>query len=197
MNPGLRFNLVIIGASAGGIEALKLLFSMLPKDFPLPMVVVIHRLKNKESHLSEVLGRSSVLRIQEGRDGDILHPGNVYLAPPNYHLLVETDLRLVLNNEAPVTYSKPSIDVLFASAALACKEKVIAILMTGGNSDGATGLKMVQQTGGYTLVEDPKTARFSAMPEAALEQTQPDEIVKLEDIAEKLTLLAYSKEEKV
>ena len=184
-----KYQLVVMGASAGGVEALKTIFSALPVDFSLPIMVVLHRLRDTPGNLAVVLGRDCPLPVQEAQSDMPFLPGNIYLAPANYHLLIEADHSLSLSVEEPVCHSRPSVDVLFESAALAFGEAVIGVLLTGGNSDGARGLHFIHQAGGFSLVEDPASAKFYAMPEAALQLFSPDLQCHLSQIAVQLVCL--------
>jgi two-component system, chemotaxis family, protein-glutamate methylesterase/glutaminase len=179
-------NLVVIGASYGGLYALMDLLGALPTDFPSPVVVVQHRAPDDsdDTRLAQVLGRYSALPVHDAHDKEGLEPGQVYLAPPDYHLLVEDD-HLVLAVDEPVNYSRPSIDVLFESAAAAFGDRVTAILLTGYGRDGAAGIARVREAGGRTIVQEPKTALQPAMPEAGI-AAGAAEVVPLDEIAAKL-----------
>lgn len=179
-----------IGSSAGGIEAVPTLLARLPEDFLSPVVVILHVLKNRESHFVELLQRRCSLPVKEADSLEILEPGTVYVAPRNYHLFLEDDLRFSLDVDEPVSFSRPSIDVFFESAADVLQDRLTAVILTGGNSDGAQGLKKVREQGGCTIVQDPQDAKFSAMPEAALKATEVDFILPLAEIAEKLTFIS-------
>jgi two-component system chemotaxis response regulator CheB len=177
------FDLVVIGASWGGLRALGVVLPALPGDFPLPVVVAQHRDADSEDQLlSRLLTRDTGLRVVDADDKAPLEPGTVLLAPPGYHLLM-ADECVELSCDAPVQFSRPSIDVLFESAAEAFGERVIGVLLTGANADGAAGLAEIQRRGGMTIVQDPETAERPEMPRAAVERFQPDHVVALEDIA--------------
>ena len=181
---------VVIGASAGGVEALPMIINCLPIDFPWPVVITVHLLRSKESFLAEFMNKKSYLRVKEAESCDILTPGTVYLAPSNYHLLIEDDLRLTLSVDEPVNFSRPSIDVLFESAADAIGRDLIAIILTGANSDGAEGIRRVKELGGLTIVQDPKSAKMKAMPEQAIAATEIDHIIEIKEITPLLIRLA-------
>lgn len=172
-SPGAR-RLIVIGTSAGGLEALKLFTARLPPDFPAPVVVVQHQGRHERNQLPALLAVACPLRIREIEDKELLRPATLYLAPPNYHVLVESDWTLALSNEPEVNFSRPSIDVLFESAAVALGTAVVAILFTGANHDGAAGLRAVESRGGVTMVQSPETAEYPFMPEAALKVIEPD-----------------------
>ena len=159
-------DLVVIGCSWGGLAAMSSLLEALPPDFDVPMVVVQHR-GEARSVLTELLGRHTVRAVVEPDDKDELRPRHVYVAPPGYHLLVDRT-GFSLATDAPVNYSRPSVDVLFESAAGAFGPRMAAVVLTGANDDGAAGLRQVAAAGGMALVQDPGTAERSAMPAAAL-----------------------------
>ena len=160
---------VVIGASAGAVEALIRILPELPADYPLPLVIVVHLPPDRDSTLAALLDARCRIRVKEAEDKEPLLPGTAYIAPPDYHLLIEPELLLSLSNEEPVLYSRPSIDVLFESAADAFGDALTGIILTGANSDGARGLRAVCTAGGLTLVQTPETADADAMPRAALE----------------------------
>lgn len=158
--------MVVIGTSAGGLTALEQLLTTLPADFALPILVVQHRSRESEL-LCEVLAARSRLPVREVLDKDRIEPGTVYLAPPDYHVLVDPD-GFSLSADEPVRFARPSIDVSFLSAADAFGAALVGVVLTGANEDGAAGLRRVQQEGGLALVQDPATAEVSRMPAAAL-----------------------------
>jgi two-component system chemotaxis response regulator CheB len=186
----MPFELVVIGASLGGLHALIVVLEGLPAAFPLPLVVVQHRGAEAESGISEVLQRHTGLMVTEVEDKEMIVGGRVYLAPPDYHLLAEPDRTFALSTEAPVRYARPSIDVLFESAADVYREKVVGVLLTGASVDGARGAHRIKQQGGWLIVQDPATAESRVMPEAGLAATQADEVVAIDRIAESLQHLA-------
>lgn len=176
------YKAIVIGSSAGGINALTKVLSVLPADFPLPIVIVQHLHPESGHHLPHILGTKSALKIKQADEKEKIEKGWVYLAPPNYHLLIEEDFTFSLSLESPVNYSRPSIDVLFESAVYAYRQHLIGIILTGANHDGSLGLKKIKETGGFTIVQDPKTAEADAMPKAAIEATTIDKILPLQDI---------------
>jgi len=177
----MAFELVVVGTSLGGLEALDVLLTALPKNFPASMAVVQHRHKNSENTLSFFLQQHSVLPLKEPEDKEVIVPGNVYLAPADYHLLVEPG-SFALSTEAPVEYARPSIDVLFESAADAYTKRVIGVILTGSNQDGAQGLAKIKARGGLAVVQEPATAFSRPMPEAAIAATKVDWILPLSEI---------------
>ena len=181
------FKLVVIGVSAGGLHAVGTILRRLPADFPVPIVVVQHRAKESTA-LASVLQEFSGLRVCEIEDKMPIEAGRVYIAPPDYHVLVE-DGHLALSVDAPVTYSRPSIDVLFDSAADQLGEGVIGVVLTGANHDGAAGLRSIVRRGGRAIVQSPESAEMSVMPRAALNAVPQAIVVPLSEVAARLTKL--------
>jgi two-component system chemotaxis response regulator CheB len=176
------YDLVAIGASWGGLRALDRVLHDLPDGFEVPVVVAQHRGPDSEDGLlGQLLSRHTPLEVVDGDDKTELVAGRVLLAPSDYHLLVE-DGRVELSVDEPVQYSRPSIDVLLQSAAESYGPRVVAVLLTGANSDGAAGMCEVARRGGYTIVQDPETAERREMPDAALAAMRPDAVVALEDV---------------
>ena len=161
------FDLIVVGASWGGLDALTVLVRGLPADFEVPVVIVQHRGPDAQSFLSDLLQQWTGRKVLEPEDKEPIEPGHIYIAPANYHLLVETG-HFSLTTEAPVRYSRPSIDVMFGSAAHAYGRRLIGVVLTGANEDGSRGLQCVEEYGGYGVVQDPATAEVATMPEAAL-----------------------------
>lgn len=184
----MSFEIVVIGTSLGGLSALRILLGGLADSFPLAIAVVQHRHKESDRSLSDFLQRHISLPIKEVEDKDILQPGTVYLAPSDYHLLIEPGY-LSLSTDEPVCYARPSIDVLFESAADTYYERTIGVILTGANHDGAKGLARIKACGGYTIVQDPLSAEISTMPRAAIEATPVDQILPLSAIAPHLVHL--------
>ena len=173
---------VAIGASAGGFEAILAVVRDLPASYPMPLVAVLHLPDNHESRHAELFGYRLALQVREARDKESLAPGTLYFAPPGYHLSIETDFSFSLSCEDRVSYARPSIDVLFDSAADAYGKSLAGILLTGANYDGAAGLAGMQVAGALTIVQDPATAEVATMPEAALRRMTPDLILPLAEI---------------
>jgi two-component system chemotaxis response regulator CheB len=176
--------LIVIGGSAGCIDALLAILPALPHDFAVPLLVVIHRSPMKESPLAEVFQRHCKLKVKEAEEKEPILPGNVYLAPADYHLLIEESKTFSLDYSEKVNYSRPSIDITFEQAAIAYKEQLIGILLTGANTDGAKGLLTILENGGFTIVQNPITAAVPTMPKAAITLSDKHEIIKLEEIAD-------------
>jgi len=178
---------IVIGASAGAFTALKVILPQLPANYPLPIVIVVHLVRDQPSMLTELLQRDCRLSIKEAQDKESLAPGVVYFAPPDYHLLIENNKSLSLSSDEPVLYSRPSIDVLFETAADSFREKLLGIVLTGANSDGAKGLKRVEQLGGMVIVQDPHDADVNIMPLSAINACQNPRILNLNSIIDFLT----------
>ena len=174
---------VVIGASAGALEALSVILPLLPARYPLPVLIVVHIPPDKKSILADLFQAKCRVAVREAEDKEPISAGTIYFAPADYHLLVEPDKSLSLSADEPVLYSRPSLDVLFESAADAYGPGLIAIVLTGANQDGAYGLKAVHEAGGKTIVQRPQAAYASAMPEAAIAQCPDAEILSLEGIS--------------
>jgi two-component system, chemotaxis family, protein-glutamate methylesterase/glutaminase len=183
------FEIVVVGTSTGGLKALQTLLSGLPRDFPLPIAIVQHRGKDSENGLCEFLSEWSNFPVTEPHDKEPMAPGHAYLAPRDYHLLIENG-SFALSTDAPVAYARPSIDVLFESAADEFDARVIGVILTGANQDGARGLGRIKARGGRALVEDPASATCAEMPQAAINQTKVDWILPLREIASCLDRLS-------
>ena len=173
---------VVIGTSAGGLAALSVLVHGLGPAGRLPLLVVQHVPANGATLLVDIFQRKTALRVKEAEEKEQIAAGTLYFAVPGYHLLVEEDFTLSLSQDDAVHFSRPSIDVLFESAADAWGPRVAGILLTGANEDGAVGLQAIQQAGGLTVVQDPREAEVPAMPLAALQRMAPDYILPLRDI---------------
>lgn len=186
----MSFEIVVIGASYGGLSALQILLPDLSPDFPLPVVIVQHRKKDGDDGLCEYLRKRSPLPLIEPDDKEKVEPGHVYLAPRDYHLLIEESI-FALSTESPVAFARPSIDVLFESAADIYHERVIGVILTGANRDGASGLAKIKALGGLAVVQDPTSAESRAMPEAAIAATTVDRILPLAEIAPFLNGLCH------
>jgi two-component system chemotaxis response regulator CheB len=184
------FDAVVIGVSAGGMQALKTLLSALPASFRLPIAIVRHVEAQSDAYLAQYLDRACAVTVKEAGDKESLQPGTAYLAPAGYHLLIEPDRSFSLSVDEKVNYCRPAIDLLFASAADAYGESLIGIVLTGANADGAKGLKAIKLHGGRTIAQNPQTAQSPRMPQAAIAATSVDHIADLESIAPILLRLA-------
>ncbi len=182
----MNYKAVVIGASAGGITALGKILPRLPRDFALPVLIVQHISPNSDNFMVRYFDRLCQLKVKEADEKEEIRPGTVYFAPPNYHLLVETDFTISLSVDERVNFSRPSIDVLFESAADAWCSHLIGIIITGASSDGSKGLQRIGKCGGLTIVQDPAEAESSMMPESAIKIANVDKILKLNEIADLL-----------
>ncbi|HEY9596621.1 MAG TPA: chemotaxis protein CheB [Cyanophyceae cyanobacterium] len=197
------YELVVLGTSLGGLQALEVLLKGLPKTFPMPVAIVQHRHRGSDETLSVFLQRYCTLPLTEVEDKEIIRPGQVYLAPADYHLLIELgwswedeadetrNPSFALSTEAPVCYARPSIDALFESAADAFGEKVIGVVLTGASHDGAQGLVKIKSRGGLAVVQEPKTAQSQIMPQAAIAAVPTAKVLPLEEIAPFLVHLCH------
>lgn len=183
----VRPRAVVIGASAGAIQALSLILPELPADFALPVLIVVHVPADRDNILAPLFAPRCRITAREAEDKEMALPGTIYFAPADYHLLVETDGSLSLSTDEPVLYSRPSIDVLFESAADAFGEALVGIILTGASADGAAGLKAVCDAGAVALVEEPETAYADTMPLAAIAACPAARVLTLDAIAEYLT----------
>lgn len=177
---------VAIGASWGGIAALRIVLGSLPAGLPAALCIVLHRAEHDgPAKLAAVLRRNTTLHVCEPDDKDEIRAGWVYVAPAGYHLLVEGG-HLALSFEERVRFARPSVDVLFESVAAERRERAIGIVLTGTNDDGALGSKAIHEAGGTVLVQDPEQAERGDMPTAAIAATQVDAVLSLEQIAEEI-----------
>lgn len=179
---------IVIGASAGAVQALSEILPRLPADYPLPLLIVVH-VPDTPSGLVPLFAAKSMIAIREPEDKEPILPGTVYLAPPGYHLLIEKDHSIALSADEPVLFSRPSIDVLFESAADSYGAGLTGVILTGANEDGARGAAAVQMAGGMVLVEDPPTAYAPAMPAAALARCPAATVLSIDGIADHLLTL--------
>ncbi|OQW94108.1 MAG: chemotaxis protein CheB, partial [Beggiatoa sp. IS2] len=184
-----KFEAIVIGSSAGGIKALNILLSALPKKFPLPIIIVQHLHPNSNSYLVNIFQSVCQLPVKQADEKEKIIQSTVYVAPPNYHLLIEEDCSFSLSLEERVNFSRPSIDVLFETAAYAYWNQLIGIVLTGANQDGSRGLKKIKQQGGYAIVQDPDTAEADTMPKAAIAMTPVDKILTIKAITPHLLQL--------
>jgi two-component system, chemotaxis family, protein-glutamate methylesterase/glutaminase len=174
-----RYKAIVIGISTGGVGTLKSLLGALPAHFPLPILIVQHISPQTGDRMAALLDQLCDIHVKEADEQELPAPGIVYLAPPNYHLLVEPDGRLGLSTDPPVNFARPSVDVLFESAAEAWGSGVIGVILTGAGFDGARGLLRIKEHGGVTVAQDPDDATASSMPKTAIMKVRPDHIVTL------------------
>lgn len=185
----MKYKAIVIGVSSGGLEAIKTLFSALPANFSIPIVVVQHMGARSDGMWIPILQKNFPLRFKEADEKEKLKPKTIYIAPPNYHLMIEKDGSFSLSVAEKLNFARPSIDVLFETAAIAYKEHLVGIVLTGSNSDGAAGLKSIKECGGLCIVQDPKTAASPYMPQAAISAVTPDHILNLYEIIDLLKVL--------
>jgi len=184
-----QYKAIVVGVSAGGFDALKILLSKLPGDFPLSILIVQHLHPIQDVFYIKYFSEMCNLRVKEAEEKENIQSGTIYFAPPNYHLLVEEDRSISLSNEEKVNYSRPSIDVLFESASDVYKSELIGIILTGANDDGAKGISYIENNGGLTIAQDPATAKYPVMPKSAIDTECVDYILPLEDISDFLVEL--------
>jgi two-component system, chemotaxis family, protein-glutamate methylesterase/glutaminase len=180
---------VVVGASAGGIEALGKLIPALPADLGPPVIIVMHLPPETPARLVEIFAPRCAVNVREPADKEPVEPGTVYFAPPNYHLLIEVERTFALSVDEPVNYARPAIDPLFESAARAYRAHLVGIVLTGANADGARGLAQIRSAGGRAWVQDPDEAAADTMPRAALELAGADEILTLDRMRERWAYL--------
>jgi two-component system, chemotaxis family, protein-glutamate methylesterase/glutaminase len=189
LNLAARIDAVVIGASAGGIEALTVLLPALARGLRPPVFIVLHLPRDRPSVLADIFAQKCAVPVREAEDKEMVTPGTVYFAPSDYHLLVDQGPQLALSADDPVHHSRPSVDVLFESAADIYKDRLLGIILTGANQDGASGLAAVHDAGGVTIVQRPDTARAPHMALSALKLRPADGVLTLNEIAGMLQTL--------
>lgn len=177
-----EYEAVVIGVSAGGLNAVQVVLSALSDKFSLPIIIVQHQHPTSKELLVKVLQGTGKMLIREAMDKEKINPGMVYIAPADYHLLIEPDRCFALSMSEPVNYARPSIDVLFETAVEAYKNKLIGIILTGANYDGSKGLKKIKEFGGLAIIQDPKNAEVDSMPKAAIKEVKADHVLNIEKI---------------
>lgn len=180
---------VVIGASAGGLNALQNICRNLNKSFSKPIIIVQHIHAHSDGFMAWHLNSISPLKVKEAEDKEKLEKGVIYVAPANYHIMIDNDGTISLTTDERVNYSRPSIDILFESASDAYKDEVVGVILTGANGDGTAGMNSIKESGGITVIQDPKTAEVSIMPESVLRQVKVDQVLSLEKISEFLNNL--------
>jgi len=183
------YDVVAVVASAGGLQALSEIVRRLPPNFPAALALVQHLDPRHRSLMADILGRRSAMRAKQAEAGEMLEAGTIYLAPPDFHLLVDPNGALSLSHSALVHFVRPSGDLLFESLAASYKDRVIAVVLTGTGEDGSLGLRAVKEMGGTVIVQDPGTAEFPGMPQAAIKSGYVDFVLPLEDITPALCRL--------
>ncbi len=183
-----RFNLnnsykaIVIGGSAGSFQGITKILSQLPKNFPLPIIMCLHRLKHVRNGFVEALSIKSVFPVVEPYDKEQIKKGGVYLAPSNYHMSVELGNYFAMSTEEMMNNSRPAIDITLGTAAYVFREKLIGILLSGANRDGGLGMKHIKDKGGLTIVQEPTECMIDTMPKAAMALTKIDHVLKVDEI---------------
>ncbi len=185
----MKHDALVIGGSAGSFRAIIHLLEILAIDLSIPVFLCLHRLKQARKGFEETLANIASLPLMEPFDKEKIKPGIIYLAPANYHMLIENKRTIALSTEDPIQYSRPSIDICFASAAEIYKQRLLAILLSGANQDGTGGIAAVNRHGGYTLVQDPTDCEITTMCESAIKLTIPNQILTIPEIIEFVSLL--------
>ena len=174
---------VVIGGSAGSIDVLLKLLPALSPVFPFTIIIVLHRKNYTDSSLADLLASKTTISIQEVEDKDVVNPGTIYLAPANYHLLIEKEEVFSLDDSEKVNYSRPSLDVTFESAADVYGSSLVGIILSGANADGTAGLNAVKKAGGISIAQKPETAQSSFMPQQAILHAPIDYVLDVEELA--------------
>ena len=182
INLNNSYKAVVIGGSAGSFQGVVKILAQLPKGFPLPIIMCLHRLKHVRNGFVEALSIKSVVQVTEPNDKENIKKGSVYLAPANYHMSVELGNHFALSTEEMVNNSRPAIDITLGSCAFVYKEKLIGILLSGANKDGALGMKQIHERSGLTIVQEPEECMIDTMPKAALAATEIDHVMKVDQI---------------
>ena len=183
----MKYKAVLIGGSAGSFQVVTRILNSLPKNFPIPVLLCLHRLKHVRSGFVEALSLKSNIPVEEPNDKDMLKPGRAYLAPANYHMFIELANRVALSCDEPVNHSRPAIDLSFITAANAYRDKIIGIILSGANKDGALGLKHLVDKGGLSIVQDPQECEVKTMTESSLKLTKVDHVFKTNEIIDFLS----------
>lgn len=182
INGNRSFGAIVIGASAGGLHALIDILATIPEDYSLPIIVVQHRGKEYKKLFEEILQTKCLLNVKQADEKEYINGGNIYVAPPDYHLLIEQDKTFSLTSDMHVKHSRPSIDLLFTTAAEVYKDKLIGIILTGASSDGSEGILDIKREGGYTIAQNPDEAEYPYMPNAAITIGAIQNILTLDEI---------------
>lgn len=182
MMPETKKKAIVIGGSAGSVKIIYNLLKILPNNFPIPIIIALHRPEEENSHMGELFKEISTLPVIEPSHRQEIESNMIYLAPSGYHIVIETDYTINIDKSPLVHYSRPSIDVLFLSAAEVYKNNLLGVILTGSNEDGAMGSLAIKQNEGVLIVQDPKDAAISRMPLAAISKTEPDLILNKEQL---------------
>jgi two-component system chemotaxis response regulator CheB len=183
-NVNNSYKAVVIGGSAGSFQGIVKILSQLPKGFPLPIIMCLHRLKHVRNGFVEALSIKSVVQVTEPYDKEPIKKGGVYLAPSNYHMSVELGNHFALSTEEMVNNSRPAIDITLGTAAYVYRDKLIGILLSGANRDGGLGMKYIKDKGGLTIVQEPTECMIDTMPRAAMQLTKIDHVMRIDQIVE-------------
>lgn len=186
-------DVVVMAASAGGLNALSRVLTQLPADFPGAILVVQHIDPTHRSLMAEILDRRTSLDVKQAEDGDRLEPARVYIAPPNRHLLLQEGGTIALSGALPVNFLRPCADILFESVAVVCKERAVAVVLSGTGRDGATGVSAIKRMGGTVIAQSINTSEFSGMPGSAIQTGDVDRVLPLDEIADALVSLMSRK----
>jgi two-component system, chemotaxis family, protein-glutamate methylesterase/glutaminase len=189
-----RVEAIVIGGSAGALEALSAIIPALPRGFPIPVAIVLHLPPTKPSHLPEVIGARCALRVSEPDDKEPIEPGRGYVAAPNYHLMITEAREFSLSVDGLVHFSRPAIDVLFETAAEAYGASLLGVLLSGANEDGARGIAAIKRANGRTVVQSPETSQVPTMPDSALRLDPTATVLPLREIGPYLAQQAAVKE---
>ncbi len=174
--------LIIIGGSAGSYKIVSRLLSELPGNYPHPIIICMHRLRNARSGFAEVLALNTKLRVMEPYDKDMILKGHAYIAPANYHMMIEYGYRFSLSVSTPVNHSRPSIDITMDTAAEVFRERAVGVILSGANTDGSRGMTKIHEMKGITLVQDPRNCEIGTMPLACLNAMKPDHVMDADKI---------------
>ena len=177
-----QYKAIVIGGSAGSFQVITRILANLPDNFPLPIIMCLHRLKHVRNGFVEALSIKSIKPVMEPYDKETIKKGNVYLAPANYHLSIELGNTFALATDEMVNNSRPSIDIMLETAAYVYKNKLIGILLSGANRDGALGMKRIKDRGGLTVVQDPAECMIDTMPTSAMKLTEIDHVLSVDGL---------------
>lgn len=183
---------VVIGGSAGSLEVLLKVLPILKPNLDFPIIIIVHRKQGMDSLLTDLLNNKTALKVKEADEKEIIKDGTIYIAPSNYHLLVEKDFTFSLDYSEKINYSRPAIDATFQSAALAYEDGLVGLLLSGSNADGVNGLITINKYGGVSLVQEPKSAQVSYMPDQAILRANVSAILKIEEMANYINSLSTS-----
>ena len=178
----MKYEAIVIGASTGGFRGLCQILPLLPVEFALPIIIAQHRMKDSETLLEHLLDFRCMIHIKQAEEKELIQPGKVYFAPPDYHILIESDQTLSLSIEPPVCHARPSINVLFETAADVYGEKLAGIILSGNNNDGQQGARYLKRLGGLLVVQDPLSAEAPALPKTVIAAMNVDHILPLHQI---------------